>query len=740
MKQTFEIPLNGGSFKVETGAVAQQANGSAMVFYSGLALLATTVTAKQPRVGIDFFPLMVDYEEKMYAAGKFPGGFFKREGRPSEDAVLTARRIDRPLRPLFPDYCRNDVQIIVTALSSDRENVPDVFAINAACIALLISDIPFPTPIAATRVGRVNGEFVLYPTFKQLEEGDLNLLVAGTFNRINMLETESKQVPEQVIAEGIDIAHREIKRLIAEFQKIEKAVGKPKKELPPEPLPNPDLVAMVRGFLVPKLEDFYPQTSKQVLETVLDEMKSETIEYVARTAGDERFTTEELAFVPAIFEAEVSSFARRKVLDTGVRIDGRKPDEIRPIQGEVGILPRVHGSGLFTRGRTQVLSSVTLGTFSDQQVIDSLNLDATKRYMHHYNFPPYSVGEVKPLRGAGRREIGHGALAEKALLCVIPDEEKFPYSIRVVSEVLESNASSSMASVCGSTLALMDAGVPIETAVAGISMGILTQGDKHVLLTDISGFEDHYGDMDFKVAGTSNGVTAIQLDVKIEGLTPEMIRGALDSARAARQFILDQLAEVIAKPREQLSEFAPLLTTIKINPEKIGLVIGPSGKNIKKIIADTETTIDIDDDGTVYIAGLKKEGVDRAVKIIRDLTMDIEEGTIFNGKVVRITPFGAFIELVPGKDGLLHISMVADHRIDRVEDILKMGDSVLVQVRAIDDNGKINLIRKDIEYRRPPSEPHERPERRPSSGDRDGRPRRGGGGGGGGSRRPPPKR
>jgi polyribonucleotide nucleotidyltransferase len=738
LKQTFEIPLNGGSFRVETGAVAQQANGSAMVFYSGLALLATAVTAKQPREGVDFFPLMVDYEEKMYAAGKFPGGFFKREGRPSEDAVLTARRIDRPIRPLFPDYYRNDVQIIVTALSSDRENVPDVFAINAACIALLISDIPFPTPIAAVRVGRVNGEFVLYPTFKQLEEGDLNLLVAGTENRVNMIETEAKQVPEQVIAAGIELTQDEIRRLIGEFKKIERAVGKPKMEFPPAPEPNADLVAMVRDFLIPRLEEFYPQTQKQVLEKVLDEMKNETVEYVARTAGEDRFTPDELAFVPAIFENEVDKFARRKTFDTGVRIDGRKPDEIRPIQGEVGILPRVHGSGLFTRGQTQVLSSVTLGTFSDQQIIDSLNLDASKRYMHHYNFPPYSVGEVKPLRGAGRREIGHGALAEKALLCVIPDEEKFPYSIRVVSEVLESNASSSMASVCGSTLALMDAGVPIETAVAGISIGLLTEGEKYVLLTDISGFEDHYGDMDFKVAGSSTGVTAIQLDVKIEGLTTQMLKETLARARTARLFILDQLAQVIARPREQISEYAPLLTTLKINPDKIGLVIGPSGKNIKKIVADTETTIDIDDDGTVYIAGLKKDGVDAAVKIIRDLTMDIEEGAIFSGKVVRITPFGAFIELVPGKDGLLHISQVADHHIDKVEDVLKMGDTVLVQVRAIDENGKINLIRKDIEYRRPQPEHQgrerrDRRERRPSGG-RSGPPRRGGGGP---PRRPP---
>jgi polyribonucleotide nucleotidyltransferase len=723
-KHCFDVPVGRSSFRFETGHVAAQANAALIVRYGDVVLLCCVTMSKKQREGIDFFPLMCDYEERMYAAGKFPGGFIKREGRPSEKAVLTSRMIDRPIRPRFPEHMRNDVQVVVTALSADSEHTADVAAINGASLALHISDIPYDKPVAAVRIGVVDGSLVVNPTQSQLKDSPLDLLVAGTADRINMIETEASEVSEKLLAEGLELAHREIAGIVAHFERIRSEIGKPKWELPEAEDAFADFRAELKKFASPKIAEIIPADGKVDLWEGIDALVEECRAQFAVPEGEPEPPVEEE------LKKLIKEYARKFTFDKGIRVDGRSPGDVRPIEAEVHFLPRVHGSAMFKRGQTQVISCVTLGTYADQQKIDIMEFDDFKRYMHHYNFPPFSVGEVKPLRGPGRRDIGHGALAEKALVRMIPDEEEYPYSIRVVSEVVESNASSSMASVCGSTMALLDAGVPLKTMVAGISIGLITEGEKWLLLRDLSGFEDFNGDMDFKVAGTDRGITAIQLDVKIEGLTLEMIKATLEEARQGRLHILGEMRKVIDRPKsaEELSPYIPVLDVIRIDVDKIGAVIGPSGKTIKKLCADYEAQIDISEDGLVFVLGKDRAKVKAAVDTIRAMTTDIEEGMEFNGKVVRITEFGAFIELTPGNDGLLHISQIADRRLERVEEELSMGDIVPVRVKFIDDSGKIDLVRTDVTVSR---ERHPRkqggggPPRGGGRGDRGDRPRGG---------------
>jgi polyribonucleotide nucleotidyltransferase len=721
-----DFHVGGQQFRVEWGLVAKQAGGAVMVYKDGLALLCTATASKEPREGIDFFPLMVDYEERFYSAGKFPGGFIKREGRPSETAVLTSRKIDRTIRPLFPDDYHNDVQVIVTAMSQDNIQVPDTYAIVGASLALAISNVPYPKAVAAVRVGYIDGEYILNPTFQQLEESKLDLLVSGTAERINMIEDESKEQPVDVVYGGIEFAFKHIKEIVAQIQEAGAKYSKPKMEYTPKPLADEALQPRIAAVAQPLIEAALPADSKEDLWAKLDGIKKQTVD--ALLAEDPELDKSLIKN----FVAKLIKKHARKVTLTGTRIDKRTPDMIRPISTALDLLPRVHGSALFTRGQTQVLSVVTLGSGDDRQIIDTVNFDGSKRYSHHYNFPPYSVGEVRPLRGTSRRDIGHGALAEKAVVPVLPAEMDFPYTIRVVSETTESNASSSMASASCSSLALMAAGVPIVRPVAGISIGLVTDGDNYQLLLDLSGFEDFNGDMDFKVAGSTVGITAIQLDVKIEGLTLQMVRETLELAFNGYCTVIKQLEEALPAPRQELSPYAPRLTMIQIPVDSIGAVIGPSGKNIKKITAETGTEIDIDDEGRVFISGADPQGVERAVSIIRAMTSDIEEGQEFTGKVVRIMPFGAFIELVPGRDGMLHISNMADHRVEQVEDVMNLGDMVPVKVQEIDDAGKVSLIRTDIDY----GDRNTRAGRGGGGGDRG--PRGGGGGrgfgGGGGDR------
>ena len=710
-----EFSSAGGNFRVETGLVAKQAGGAVMIYKDGLTLLCAATMAAEPREGIDFFPLVCDFEERFYAAGKFPGGFIKREGRPSEQSILISRKIDRTLRPVFPDDFRNDVQVTVTAMSQDNLVIPDTYGIFGASLALAISSTPYPTPVAAVRIGWIDGEYIINPSFEQLATSPLDLLVSGTKNRINMIEDESKEVSVEIVGEGIRIAHEEIKNLLAQIEAFAAEHGKAKTTDYPRPKElSEDQKTLVRQLAQPVIESLIPTDVKIDLYGGVAKLKKDVATEITAAAPE----ADEKA-IKAYVEKLVKDYARAKTLQ-GVRVDGRGFDEIRPIECQIDLLPRTHGSALFTRGQTQVVSVVTLGSGEDRQRIDTVNYEGTKRYIHHYNFPPFSVGEVRPMRGPGRREIGHGILAEKAVLPVLPPEEKFPYTMRVVSEVTESNASSSMASTCGSSMALMAAGVPLTRAVGGISIGLVTEGEQYKLLMDLTGFEDHNGDMDFKVTGTSEGITAIQLDVKIEGLSMQMVRETLELAYSGIQRVIAEMNEVIAEPRASISPYAPLLEMIQIGVDQIGTVIGPAGKNIKKICAETGAEIEIDDDGRVFISGTDHTGVKKAISIIRAMTEDIEVGGEYDGTIVRVMPFGAFVELVPGRDGFLHISAMAERRIERVEDVLNMGDKVPVKVREIDDQGKISLIRTDI------APPPPRPER-----DRDGGGYRGGGGGGG---------
>ena len=674
--------------------MAKQANGAVMVRYGDTVVLVTAVVSPQPREGIDFFPLLVDYEEKLYAVGKIPGSFLRREGRPTESAILAARTIDRPIRPLFPDGFRNDVQVVATVLSVDPDCPADTTAMIGASAALSISEIPFQGPIAGVHVGRVNGEFVINPTSKQAELSDLDLIVAGSKDAIMMVEAGAKEVPEEQILEAILFGHEEIKKLVAFQEEIKAEIGK-------EPLavelyePDPEIVEAVKAFATEKLIAALTTSEKLEREALIDQVKEETHQHFLDNLGEEVYA-EKARDISTALDAIIKNEVRRMIVEERKRVDGRELDEIRPISCEVGVLPRTHGSGLFTRGQTQVLSVVTLGRSSEEQILEGLEDEESKRYIHHYNFPAYSVGEVKPMRGPGRREIGHGALAERALLPVIPSEEEFPYTIRVVSEVLESNGSTSQASVCGSTLALMDAGVPIKKPVAGIAMGLVKYQDQFTILTDIQGLEDHLGDMDFKVAGTRDGVTAVQMDIKVSGISKEILQEALAQARKGRLFILDKMAEAIAEPRPELSAYAPRMITMTIDPDEIRDVIGPGGKMIRKIIEETGVEIDIEDDGRVFISSMDSKAGEEAKAIIERLTSDVEVGKTYLGKVVRIMNFGAFVEILPGKEGLVHISQLALERVAKVEDVVNIGDEILVKVIEIDRQGRINLSRKAL--------------------------------------------
>lgn len=684
--KTFETTVAGRPFIVETGKMAGLANGSCFIHYGETRVLCTA-TMGNPREGIDFFPLSVDFEEKMYAVGKIPGSFMRREGRPGEKAVLTGRLIDRQIRPLFPDNMRDDVSISVNVLSVDREGSAAVAGMIGASIALSISDIPWNGPIAGMNVGFVDGELVLDPSEEQLESSTMELTVAASRDKIVMIEAGASEVDEATVMDGIRLAHEEINKIIPFIEEMTDAIGKPKA--------TPIQLVMPEGLFDEVKDEFFDQ-----FQTAMDtDDKTVRDEQLAPICDEltERYAEEHGADIVSMLIDDMQKLViRRWLLEDGKRVDGRGVDEIRPLAAEVDLLPRAHGSGMFTRAQTQALTVATLSTLRDAQIIDDLSTDETKRFMHHYNFPAFSVGESRPARGPGRREIGHGALAEKALLPVLPEIEEFPYSIRLVSEILSSNGSTSQAAICGSSLALMDAGVPISQAVAGISCGLITDEDRWLTMLDIQGIEDFFGDMDFKVGGTVNGITAIQMDIKFEGLTHEMVEEALEKTRKARIYILEEIMnKAIAAPREELSEYAPKMLTMQIDPEKIRDVIGKGGKVIQEISAVNDVKIDVEDDGQIFISGIDINGAEQAMHTIKTIVEDPEIGSIYKGKVTRLMNFGAFVEIVPGKEGLVHISKLEDRRVERVEDVLGVGDEVLVKVIEIDQQGRLNLSRRD---------------------------------------------
>jgi len=687
-KQVFSIDLAGRQLTVETGQLAKQANGAVLVRYGDTAVLSTATASKEAK-NVDFFPLTVNYEERLYAVGKIPGGFIKREGRPSEKAILASRLIDRPIRPLFADGFRNEVQVVSIVMSVDQDCSSEMAAMLGSSLALSISDIPFEGPIAGATVGRINGEFVINPTVEQQEQSDIHLVVAGTKDAINMVEAGADQVPEETMLEAIMFGHDEIKRLIAFQEEIVQAVGKEKTEVKLYEV-DADLNQAVREMSEKDMHSAIQVHEKHAREDAINEVKKRVIEHYEAQEAD----ADTLGQVSEILYKIVKEEVRRLITVEKIRPDGRKGDEIRPLASEVGILSRTHGSGLFTRGQTQALSICTLGALGDVQILDGLGVEESKRFMHHYNFPSFSVGETRPMRGPGRREIGHGALGERALEPVIPSEKDFPYTVRLVSEVLESNGSTSQASICGSTLAMMDAGVPLKAPVAGIAMGLVKTGEHYTILSDIQGMEDHLGDMDFKVAGTAKGVTALQMDIKIDGLSREILEEALQQAKVGRVHILNHMLSVIAEPRTELSAYAPKIITMTINPDKIRDVIGPSGKQINKIIEETGVKIDIEQDGTVFISSINQEMNDKAKKIIEDIVREVQVGEIYEGKVKRVEKFGAFVELFSGKDGLVHISELALERVGKVEDVVKIGDVITVKVIEIDKQGRVNLSRK----------------------------------------------
>jgi len=692
----------------ETGKMAGQASGAVVIRAGDTMVLATATISKQPRAGIDFFPLTVDYEERLYAAGRIPGSFFRREGRPTEEAILICRLTDRPLRPLFPKGFRNDVHIVLTALSSDGENQMDILAINAASAALMISGIPFDGPVAAVRVGLIDDQLVINPTATEIEDSALDLRVAGTEDAILMVEAGASEVPEARMLEALRVAHEAMQGLIQVQKEMVAQVGKPRMEIALEEVSD-EIQAAVLDRLDGRIAAIVNANhSKEAFNTAIDTLRSELVESFA---DDENI---EPKVIGKVFSEELKRVVRGRILDHGIRPDGRDSTTIRPIWSEVGLLPRTHGSGLFTRGETQVLTITTLGTPREEQTLDTLGPGETKRYMHHYNFPPYSTGEAGFMRGPKRREIGHGALAERALLPMIPGEDEFPYTLRLVSEVMSSNGSSSMASVCGSTLSLMEAGVPIKAPVSGVAMGLITEGDRYVILSDIQGMEDALGDMDFKVTGTRDGITALQMDIKTRGLSYEVLQKALDQAREGRLYILDRMLETISEPRPELSPYAPRIITIQIDPEKIGKVIGPSGKTIRAIQSETGVKIDIDDDGSVFIASADGEASERAIQMVQALTEEAEVGKIYTGKVVRTTDFGAFVEILPGTDGLVHISQLADYRVPNVEDVVRVGDEIMVMVIDIGNEGKIRLSRQAVLEGWTVEHAREQDQRRPS--------------------------
>jgi polyribonucleotide nucleotidyltransferase len=715
----FIAKLGNDELIFETGLLAGQAGG-AVTLRSGDCLLLTTATAaKGAREGIDFFPLTVEFEEKLYAAGRIPGSFFRREGKPGEDAILTARLTDRPLRPLFNKNYRNEVQVVITPMSSDGEKYLDILAINSASTALMISDIPWAGPVGAVRIGLKDGQFMVNPSISDMEGSVLDLRIAGTEDAILMVEAGSNEIPEDQMIAALRLAHESIQDVIRVQKEMQAQIGKPKRELA-QSLPAEETAAKVRAFLEGKLEAALSVSgNKETRENAINAVQEAL---VAQFEGDEAAS---LRDVYAVFSDALKKVVRARIIKQGVRPDGRDTKTIRPIWGDVGLLPRAHGSGLFTRGETQVLTVTTLGTPRDEQKLDTLGPKEGKRYLHHYNFPPFSTGETGRVGSPGRREIGHGALAERALIAVLPDFEVFPYTLRLVSEVLSSNGSTSMASVCGSTLSLMDAGVPIKAPVAGVAMGLVQEGDNFAVLTDIQGIEDALGDMDFKVAGTSQGITALQMDIKINGLRWDIMEQALAQARDGRLYILGKMQEIIITPRGQFSPYAPSIVTIQIDPEKIGKVIGPGGKMIRSIQEETGAKIDIDDDGTVYVAAANQEASSQAMARIEAITEEAIMGKIYTGKVVRIVDFGAFVEILPDTDGLVPISQLADYRVPSVEDVVQLGDEIMVMVTDIDPAGKIRLSRQAVLEGWSLEEARQR-DRRPSGSGGD---RRGGGGG-----------
>ncbi|MDD4833507.1 MAG: polyribonucleotide nucleotidyltransferase [Lutispora sp.] len=682
------MELGGRELSIEVGRIAQLADGAVVLTYGDTVILVTACASDKPREGIDFFPLSVDYEERLYAVGKIPGGFIKREGRPTEKAILSSRLIDRPIRPLFPKGYRNDVQIIATVLSVDQDNSPEIVAMIGSSAALSISSIPFMGPTGSVLVGLINGEFVLNPTAEQREISDLHLVVSGTKDAVMMVEAGGNEISENIMLEAIMFAHDNIKKIVEFIEEIVSKIGKEKKDIILSTI-DEELENDVIEFAQERMFEAIKTVDKQQRQINMDKVNEDALAYFAEKYEDN------IKDVGAVLYKITKEQVRNLIVNHKTRPDDRKLDEIRSISSEVGILPRVHGSGLFTRGQTQVLTVATLGALGDVQVLDGLGEEESKRYMHHYNFPPYSVGETRFMRGPGRREIGHGALAERALEPMIPSIDDFPYTIRLVSEVVSSNGSTSQASVCGSTLALLDAGVPIKKPVAGVAMGLIKEKEEVAILTDIQGMEDFLGDMDFKVAGTKDGITAIQMDIKIAGIDRSILQRALEQARVGRLFILDKMNSVINSPRAELSPYAPKIIITRVDPDKIRDIIGPGGKTINKIIAETNVKIDIEDDGKVYISATDAKNGQMALKIIEGLTKEVTEGEIYLGKVVRIMTFGAFVEILPGKEGLVHISKLDKKRVEKVEDVVNVGDEVLVKVTEIDRQGRINLSRKD---------------------------------------------
>ncbi len=715
----YSSQVGGKPITFETGTLAGQAGGAVTVRLGDTMIFAAATMSPEVRLGIDYFPLTVDYEERMYAGGRIPGSFFRREGRPSEEAILIARLTDRPLRPLFPKDLRNDVQVILYSFSVDGENPIDILAINAASAALMISDVPWGGPVAAVRIGRIDDQFIVNPTASEQDRSDLDLRIAGTRDAILMVECGAREIPEDTMGEALSYGHNALLPLIEIQEQMRNEIGKTKQEYPPFVLTE-TIVESVNERAFERLNTALDAPHmKADLNTAISELQTEILN---------ELTAQDPTLAPSVVEAfdeVLKKVVRQRILERELRPDGRGLTEIRPIWGEVGLSPRAHGSGLFTRGETQVLTLATLGTPRDAQEIDSLTGSESKRYMHHYNFPPFSTGEVRPLRGSSRREVGHGALAERALVPVIPPESEFPYTLRLVSEVLSSNGSTSMASVCGSTLALMDTGVPIKAPVAGVAMGLIMEGERYSILTDIQGMEDHLGDMDFKVAGTGDGITALQMDIKIKGITPEIMSKALEQARVARLFILDKILEVIPEPREELKSFAPRITVLHIPSDKIGAVIGPGGKIIRNIQDETGVTIDIEEDGTVYIAATDGPAAERAKEMVENITESPEVGRIYTGKVVRTTDFGAFVEILPNQDGLVHISQLDSERVNKVEDVVSVGDEITVMITNIDETGKIRLSRQAVleGWSLEEAKEHDRP-----SGGRPGGSRGGGGG------------
>jgi polyribonucleotide nucleotidyltransferase len=688
MVNQFTAAIGDHPISIETGKLAGQAGGAVTLRCGDTLLLATATMSEAPREGIDFFPLTVDYEERLYAAGRIPGSFFRREGRPHEAAILICRLADRPIRPLFPKDLRNDVQVIITALSHDQEHQIDILAVIGASAALTISNIPFMGPVGAVRVGYIDGQLVFNPTISQMEESSLDLRLAGTADAVMMVEAGANEVPEELIVEAIKAGHEAMQPIIALQEEMHHQVGKPKSEYSSFAL-SEELRQVVTERLYGRINKVLDETSeKEQRNRALDALRADLLSEL----GGEYQERD----VEEVFNEVLRTEVRKQILYEGVRPDGRGPEDIRPISCEVGISPRAHGTGLFNRGETQVLTIATLGTPREEQPLDGLYPEESKRFMHHYNFPPYSTGETRFLRGPGRREIGHGALAERALLPVVPPEEEFPYTIRLVSEVLSSNGSTSMASVCGSTLAMMDTGVPIKAPVAGIAMGLVKDGNKYRILTDIQGIEDHLGDMDFKVAGTRKGITALQMDIKVKGLSYEIMAEALAQAKGARSFILDKMLEVLPEARPDLSPYAPRITIIKIDPEMIGAIIGPGGKTIRGIQEETGVKIDVENDGSVYIASTDGPSAQRAREMVEALVEKPEIGKIYTGRVVRIEDYGAFVEILPGQDGMVHISQLADYRVPSVRDVVRVGDEIMVMVIDIDREGKIKLSRQAV--------------------------------------------